>query len=146
MTLTHRSRVLCQIPSAVAAYNIPQEWIRQKLDDSFMAEGGCVGVDVETQRKFFADKGRGIKATLAIAEAKGICLNCTVRSQCLEYAIAAKIDHGIWGGSLPEERDQFVLSRDLKSLDDQPLSTVSEPSTPSLIGEKPSSGGRTPAG
>ncbi len=37
-------------------------------------------------------------------EAKRICRDCPVRSQCLSYAIEAPVDHGVWGGLTERER------------------------------------------
>jgi WhiB family redox-sensing transcriptional regulator len=41
----------------------------------------------------------------AAAEAKAVCVRCPVRAQCLDYAVALGIRHGVWGGTTPEERD-----------------------------------------
>ena len=37
--------------------------------------------------------------------AKAVCVRCPVRAQCLDYAVALGIRHGVWGGTTPEERD-----------------------------------------
>ena len=42
-----------------------------------------------------------------LAEAKPairICTRCPVRDQCLDYAIANEIDHGVWGGLTERQR------------------------------------------
>ncbi len=39
-----------------------------------------------------------------IADAKAICARCGIRQQCLEYALATRQSHGIWGGATEEER------------------------------------------
>ena len=38
------------------------------------------------------------------ADAKGICLSCDVREECLEYALANDERFGIWGGLSERER------------------------------------------
>ena len=38
------------------------------------------------------------------AKAKEVCASCPVQAQCLEYALANSIKHGIWGGLTEEER------------------------------------------
>lgn len=38
------------------------------------------------------------------AEAKSVCVACPVRSDCLTYALAAGLDHGVFGGTTPHER------------------------------------------
>lgn len=37
-------------------------------------------------------------------QAKIICRQCPVRMSCLEYAMDAPVDHGIWGGLTERER------------------------------------------
>lgn len=120
-------------------YNIQQEWLKLGLDDSFMAFGGCKDADLQTQRKFFAENGRGIAAKMDIVEAKKICLSCGVREECLEYAIAADINHGVWGATLPEERLAIRKRRSSSSAAPGP-STKSAPCTPSSIVPSPMSG------
>jgi WhiB family redox-sensing transcriptional regulator len=39
-----------------------------------------------------------------VARAKSVCAACTVRGQCLQYALAANEAHGVWGGMTEEER------------------------------------------
>ncbi|MGH2729839.1 MAG: WhiB family transcriptional regulator [Actinomycetota bacterium] len=39
--------------------------------------------------------------------AKRICADCPVRRQCLEYAMEAPVDHGIWGGLTERERRRW---------------------------------------
>jgi WhiB family redox-sensing transcriptional regulator len=51
--------------------------------------GACKGEDTNL---FFSDDFDDITA------AKKICLSCDVREECLEYAIAAREQYGIWGG------------------------------------------------
>jgi WhiB family redox-sensing transcriptional regulator len=36
--------------------------------------------------------------------AAAICAGCPVRESCLAYALAAREEHGVWGGYSPEER------------------------------------------
>lgn len=42
--------------------------------------------------------------------AKGICAGCSVRQDCLDYAIAIREPHGIWGGLTEGER-RVLLNR-----------------------------------
>jgi len=57
----------------------------------------CTKADPEV---FFPPKGDAGK------QAKGICAQCPVRAECLEYAIAADEKHGIWGGLNRAERQR----------------------------------------
>jgi WhiB family transcriptional regulator, redox-sensing transcriptional regulator len=43
--------------------------------------------------------------------AKGICAQCPVRRECLNYAISIREQHGIWGG-LNEIERRHVLARE----------------------------------
>jgi WhiB family redox-sensing transcriptional regulator len=39
-----------------------------------------------------------------VARAKAICQQCSVRQDCLEYAISTRQVHGVWGGMSERER------------------------------------------
>ena len=43
--------------------------------------------------------------------AKEICTACAVRRDCLEYALAIREPHGIWGGLNELERKQLLTQR-----------------------------------
>lgn len=45
------------------------------------------------------------------SRAKAICSGCLVRKACLEYAIAIKELHGIWGGTNEIERKALLATR-----------------------------------
>jgi len=47
----------------------------------------------------------------AEAEAKQVCLGCVVRTECLEMALAQRIDHGIFGGHNAAERREILARR-----------------------------------
>ncbi len=55
----------------------------------------CAQTDPEA---FFPEKGGSTR------EAKRVCLECTVRTECLEYALANDERFGIWGGLSERER------------------------------------------
>ena len=48
------------------------------------------------------------------AEAKAICARCPVRDPCLEYALAIREPHGVWGGLNEHERRQILRARALR--------------------------------
>jgi WhiB family redox-sensing transcriptional regulator len=50
---------------------------------------------------FFPVAGRGAGQ---VKEAKALCGECQVRSQCLQYAITGDEDYGVWGGMTEDER------------------------------------------
>ena len=43
--------------------------------------------------------------------AKEICTGCSVRKDCLDYAIGIREPHGIWGGLNEVERRAFMVDR-----------------------------------
>lgn len=45
------------------------------------------------------------------AKAKEICAVCSVRVECLEYALGIKEPHGIWGGLNEMERHELLAAR-----------------------------------
>jgi len=42
-------------------------------------------------------------------EAKALCDVCSVREECLGYALDTRQDHGVWGGKNEQERVQLLL-------------------------------------
>jgi WhiB family redox-sensing transcriptional regulator len=71
---------------------------------AWLDRAACRDQDPE---RFFPDSGEQVKA----AEAKAICQGCQVRDHCLDLAVTAASglagDHGIFGGTLPEERSRL---------------------------------------
>jgi len=45
------------------------------------------------------------------AAAKEVCASCLVRRQCLQFALATRQAHGVWGGTTEEERRLSSPSR-----------------------------------
>ena len=43
--------------------------------------------------------------------AKAICSTCAVKKECLEYAVAIREPHGIWGGLNELERRRVLRKR-----------------------------------
>lgn len=63
-------------------------------------EAACLDEDPE----LFFPIGNSGPALLQIEEAKKVCARCTVREPCLEWALGAGQDHGVWGGLSEDER------------------------------------------
>lgn len=83
------------------AYRVSRGW--HGLDDKWMNQGACR--DVADPDIFFADDGRKLSDKLDVMEARRVCTQeCQFQERCLDYAINAGIDHGIWGGHTPVER------------------------------------------
>jgi WhiB family redox-sensing transcriptional regulator len=45
------------------------------------------------------------------AAAIRICGRCPVRTQCLEHALQHREEHGVWGGTTPNQREQLAAAR-----------------------------------
>ncbi|NBO45627.1 MAG: WhiB family transcriptional regulator [Actinobacteria bacterium] len=61
----------------------------------WQSEALCAQTDPEA---FFPEKGGSTR------EAKRVCSACSVRVECLEYALATDERFGIWGGLSERER------------------------------------------
>ena len=72
--------------------------------NSWQNLANCLGVDPDL---FFPERGASTK------EAKAVCQECTVREDCLEYALANGEKFGIWGGLSERERRRIRRQRAL---------------------------------
>lgn len=75
------------------------------------ANAACLDADPE---QFFplSDCGPSIRQ---IDSALALCSGCQVRSQCLDWAIANDIRHGVWGGATEQQRYAISARHDLAS-------------------------------
>ncbi len=67
-----------------------------------MATGSCRKVPAATM---FPTDSAGVLV------ARGVCADCPVRGHCLDYALAKRIEHGVWGGRPSRERTRLNRSR-----------------------------------
>ena len=63
-------------------------------------KAACLDEDPE----LFFPIGNTGPALLQIEEAKQVCRRCDVRDACLQWALEAGQDHGVWGGLSEDER------------------------------------------
>ena len=54
--------------------------------------------------ELFFPIGRSAPAVRQLQQAKAVCGQCAVQSLCLEWAMLAGIDDGVWGGLSEDER------------------------------------------
>lgn len=76
---------------------------RAALDDErrdWWRSAACREADPEL---FFPVTTHGPGAA-EVARAKAVCATCRVRRQCLQYALATRQAHGVWGGTTEDER------------------------------------------
>lgn len=64
------------------------------------AASACLNTDPDV----FFPVAVGSAASKQVARAMRICASCTVRQQCLDFAMRSGEKDGIWGGTTPEER------------------------------------------
>ena len=63
-------------------------------------QAACLTEDPE----LFFPVGNTGPAIMQNAEAKKVCARCDVRTECLQWALDAGQDHGVWGGLSEDER------------------------------------------
>lgn len=66
----------------------------------------CLGVNLDL---FYPERG------VSTREAKAVCAECVVRTECLEYALVAGEKFGIWGGVSERERRRMRRQRAIAS-------------------------------
>jgi WhiB family redox-sensing transcriptional regulator len=76
--------------------------MEHSMDAEWMADGKCRDMPPSV---FFPSDGLGVQV------AQRICADCPVADACLEYALANRIDHGVWGGRSERERRRILRAR-----------------------------------
>ena len=71
-------------------------------EEGWRLDALCAETDPEA---FFPEKGGSTR------EAKRVCSGCSVRAECLEFALANDERFGIWGGLSERERRRVRLQR-----------------------------------
>ncbi len=90
--------------------HIRAEYEEDSTISGFKALAKCRGVDPKV---FFPSDGWGVE------RAKVICQDCSVRTECLEYALENRERYGVWGGTSEGERRRINKQRVLAAKDDQ---------------------------
>lgn len=72
-----------------------------------MRRARCVS---ESPDVFFPSDGVGV------LRAQKICAECPVADECLEYALANHISHGVWGGASERQRRRLQRRRQQERL------------------------------
>ncbi len=80
----------------------------QRVDDDWQIRAACRGPQAEV---FFppASFERKEEKISREVRAKEICRTCPVKSPCLDYAVAIREPHGIWGGLNENERKHLLV-------------------------------------
>lgn len=74
------------------------------LDMAWQDLANCRGADPDL---FFPERGASTRT------AKGICRDCQVRAECLEFAIVSSEKFGIWGMMSERERRKIRKERQI---------------------------------
>lgn len=75
-------------------------------NDDWRHRAECSDADPDL---FFPTAGEGTPAgRIQYAEAQAVCAHCPVAADCLEYALDAGLDHGVFGGTTPSERRDLL--------------------------------------
>ena len=69
----------------------------------------CRGISPDFFFPFASDEVR-------VAEAKSFCADCSVRSECLDFAITTRQEHGVWGGASEKDRRRILRNRTTRGL------------------------------
>ncbi len=77
------------------------------MGTDWMTKGKCRDVSPSV---FFPHNGVGVE------RARRVCAGCPVKELCLEYALAQRIDHGVWGGASERERRRIARRRRLEKV------------------------------
>jgi WhiB family redox-sensing transcriptional regulator len=78
-----------------------------KKHADWRGRGACLSADPEL---FFPLSSAG-PSLLQLHQAKTVCAGCQVRAECLEFALATRQVHGVWGGTSEDERQQLMAGR-----------------------------------
>lgn len=69
---------------------------------SWLTEAACVGEDPEPF--FHADPSTAL----------GVCRDCPSTGSCLEYALANRLNYGVWGATTPAQRETIAKERGIR--------------------------------
>jgi WhiB family redox-sensing transcriptional regulator len=73
---------------------------------NFTTEANCIGIDVEM---FFTQENKLYKEPELL---KRVCGNCTVKTECLDYALHHSVI-GWWGGTSEKQRRTIRQKRNI---------------------------------
>jgi len=69
---------------------------------NWRSAGACLSADPDL---FFPISSTG-PAERQVARAKKVCAGCSVRRECLEFALSNNQIYGIWGGTTADDRQR----------------------------------------
>lgn len=78
------------------------------IDTPWAAKAACAGMAGSV---FFPETPDGRAGKVDYDAARQVCRHCTVREECLDFALDLDVRHGMWGGMSPAERRTFARHR-----------------------------------
>jgi WhiB family redox-sensing transcriptional regulator len=82
-------------------------------NENWRLNAACLGQDTEM---FYPEPGtKG--AVKQANDVKAFCNICTVKSECLEYALKNDEAFGVWGGLTPKERIKLLRTQTVTAKD-----------------------------
>lgn len=87
------------VETSISYSDLPH--LRSWGDDTWRAKAACKGHGATC---FFPSKEQAHLMQACINESKLICSKCTVRKECLTFALENGLHHGVYGGLAPRER------------------------------------------
>lgn len=77
--------------------------------EEWMGDAACAGMDPNTFFPSQKEDPPGV-AQEKTEMALDCCSRCTVKQECLDFAIRTNTKYGIFGGMLPRERDAYAAN------------------------------------
>lgn len=68
------------------------------MQDDWQSRARCRGLESE---QFF------VRGSTQARHAIAVCDRCTVRAECLRYAVENRVDFGVWGGMTERQRRAY---------------------------------------
>ena len=102
MSFSTRPHLTLLSDSATPPPAMPWTDLSPAGDPSWRLDALCAETDPEA---FFPEKGGSTR------DAKRVCSGCSVRAECLEFALANDERFGIWGGLSERERRRLRLQQ-----------------------------------
>ena len=81
--------------------------VMKNADANWRSRAACLSADPEL---FFPLSEAGTSVAQE-KRAKAMCSRCPVRSECLDFALATREVHGVWGGTSEDERRRLLARR-----------------------------------
>lgn len=82
----------------------------QHVEETWQLQAACRGPHADVFFPPLQFERKEVKIEREV-RAKAICSVCPVRQECLEYALAIREQHGIWGGLNEVERKQLIPTK-----------------------------------